>query len=54
MLPCYVQFGIVASATDTVIVCFAESPNDFQSNHPLLSQEMLNAWRQIYPNEFGL
>lgn len=48
-----VVLGIVASATDTVVVCFAESPNEFQANYPELSQEMLLAWRQIYPSEFG-
>ncbi|CAB9508728.1 Protein PNS1 [Seminavis robusta] len=50
----HVVLGIIASATDTVLVCFAESPNEFQSNYPQLSQEMLTAWRQIYPEEFGL
>jgi hypothetical protein len=49
-----VVLGIVASATDTVVVCFAESPNEFQANYPELSQEMLQAWRQIYPSEFGI
>jgi len=54
-LPCIapafiLQLGVVASATDTVIVCFAESPNEFQANHPELSQHMLEAWRQMYPS----
>jgi len=49
----HVVLGVIASATDTVIVCFAESPNDFQANYPELSQQMLFAWRQIYPNECG-
>ena len=48
-----VVFGVIASASDTVMVCFAESPNDFQENFPELSQQMLLAWRQIYPEECG-
>ena len=49
-----IVFGVVASATDTVIVCFAESPNDFERNYPELSRNMLSAWNQIYPSEFGM
>ena len=48
------KLGVVASATDTVIVCFAESPNEFRANYPQLSHDMLSAWRQIYPNEIGI
>ena len=49
-----VQLGVVGSACDTCIVCFAESPNDFNANHPELFQQMMGAWRQIYPSDFGM
>lgn len=48
-----VLLGVIASATDTVIICFAEGPNDFHANYPELSQQMRLAWRQIYPEECG-
>lgn len=48
-----ITMGVVQSAVDTVIVCFAEAPNEFQNNHPALAQQMMVAWRQVYP-ECGL
>ena len=50
---CSTLFGLVSSAVNTVIVCFAEAPAEFQLNHPQLSQQMILAWRDAYPNEFG-
>jgi len=50
---CSSLFGLVSSAVNTVIVCFAEAPSEFHSNHPQLSQQMILAWRDAYPNEFG-
>ena len=44
--------SVVSSAVDTVIVCFAEAPNEFRSNYPLLSDQMVRAWRRTYPQEF--
>jgi Plasma-membrane choline transporter len=46
-------FSIVSSAVNTVIVCYAEAPSEFQINHPQLSDRMRNAWQQAYPSEFG-
>ena len=45
-------FSVVSSAVNTVIVCYAEAPAEFQQNHPRLSEEMRAAWRQAWPNEF--
>jgi hypothetical protein len=45
-------FSVVGSAVNTVIVCYAEAPNEFQTNHPQLSERMTNAWRQAYPDQF--
>jgi hypothetical protein len=41
------------SAVDTVIVSFAEAPEEFETNHPALCQQMMTAWRQVYPEECG-
>lgn len=49
----YILMGVVASAVDTVIVAFCESPLEFERNHPSLYLQMSAAWGQIYPEEFG-
>ena len=49
---CTTLFSLISSAVNTVIVCYAEAPNEFQTNHPALSERMLMAWRQAWPNEF--
>lgn len=46
-------FSLVGSAVNTVIVCYAEAPNEFQANHPELSNRMRETWRQAWPNEFN-
>jgi len=50
---CSVLLGLVGSAVNTVIVCFAEAPTDFQNNYPALSLEMRQAWREAYPDQCG-
>lgn len=50
---CTTLFSVVSSAVNTVIVCYAEAPNEFQTNHPALSERMLSSWRQAWPNEFS-
>jgi hypothetical protein len=50
----YVLMSVVASAIDTVLVAFAEGPLDFERNHPGLYTQMITAWRQVYPEEFGM
>lgn len=45
-------FSVVSSAVNTVIVCYAEAPSEFQSNHPRLSDHMRDSWRQAWPSEF--
>lgn len=45
-------FSVVSSAVNTVIVCYAEAPAEFQQNHPKLSEDMRSAWRQAWPNDF--
>jgi len=46
------MMSVVGSAINTVIVCYAEAPNDFQANHPELSDRMRYTWRQVWPVQF--
>ncbi|GKY92596.1 hypothetical protein MPSEU_000229700 [Mayamaea pseudoterrestris] len=38
--------GVVGSAVNTVLVCFAADPFIFDKNHPTLSREMRESWSQ--------
>lgn len=46
---CSILMSVVGSAVNTVIVCFAESPAEFEANHPDLSREMRSSWMQAWP-----
>ena len=46
---CSILMSVIGSAVNTVIVCFAEGPAEFQRNHPTLSQKMRAAWLGAYP-----
>jgi hypothetical protein len=46
-----VSFRIVESAVRTVIVCFAESPDDAARWHPLEVECLRDGWLQSYPEE---
>lgn len=48
-----VMFSVVDSSVNTVIVCFAEGPQEFDQNHPELSEDMRDGWRKVYPEECG-
>jgi hypothetical protein len=48
-----ILMGVIDSAVSTAIVCFAESPSDLHTNHPELYEEMVSAWRNVYPNDCG-
>ena len=48
-----VLISVVSSAVNTCVVCFAEAPNDFRANHPVLAARMMEAWRLAYPSECG-
>lgn len=49
-----ILFSVVNSALDTVMVCFAESPNNLRLNHPPeISQRLMETWKVAYPNECG-
>lgn len=36
--------GFVGSAVNTVLICFASAPMEFERNHPILSRDMREAW----------
>jgi hypothetical protein len=48
-----IMMSIVGSAVNTVIVCFAEAPAEFQANHAELSNEMRMTWRHAWPDVCG-
>ena len=39
--------GVVASAVNTVLICFAADPFEFEKNHPRLSLEMRGVWSEL-------
>jgi hypothetical protein len=44
-----ILMGVVSSAVNTVIICFAENPLDFQTCHPDLCEELNSAWVSVWP-----
>mmetsp|Transcript_23643 Transcript_23643/g.35257 ORF Transcript_23643/g.35257 Transcript_23643/m.35257 type:complete len:564 (+) Transcript_23643:134-1825(+) len=44
-----VLLTIINSAERAVIVCFAGSPVEFHENHTEMSNEMREAWREVWP-----
>lgn len=48
-----ILLSVVDSSVNTVLVAFAEAPSEFEENHPQLSSDMREAWRQVYPAECG-
>ena len=47
-----ILLSVVASAVDTIVVSFAESPLEMERNHPGLYVQMSNAWAQAFPEEY--
>mmetsp|Transcript_3638 Transcript_3638/g.8345 ORF Transcript_3638/g.8345 Transcript_3638/m.8345 type:complete len:482 (+) Transcript_3638:90-1535(+) len=46
---CSILMNVVGGAVNTVIVCYAESPAEFQTNHPALAHQMRSAYMQAFP-----
>ena len=44
-----VLFSLISGSVNAVLVCFATSPVDFDRNYPTLSDDMRNAWREVWP-----
>jgi Plasma-membrane choline transporter len=49
-----IVFSVVSSAVNTVLICFASSPVEFEANHSLLSSEMRQAWREVWPDALDI
>ena len=49
-----VALFVVESAVRTVIVCFAESPEEFAEHHAELSEVMKSGWAEAYPTVAGV
>eukprot|EP00536_Pseudo-nitzschia_multiseries_P008053 jgi/Psemu1/256836/estExt_Genewise1Plus.C_1980029 len=49
----FILMKVVLSAVDTVIVAFAEAPAEFNTHHPALYNNMIQKWRQVFPEECG-
>lgn len=49
-----ILFSVVSSSVNTVLVCYASSPVDFDKNHPELSAETRAAWREVWPNALDI
>jgi len=46
---CTVLLSTIASGVNTVIVMFADAPQEFEQNHPELSAKMRATWLEFYP-----
>jgi len=44
--------NLLLSAVKTIVVCYAEAPDEFDRNHPLSSDNMHLAWTLVYLEEF--
>ena len=43
---------VIESSVSTIIVCFAEAPDEFEENHPTHNQAMRDAWSEVYQIRF--
>ena len=50
----YLLLSVVSSAVDTVLVAWAEAPLELERHYPGLYAAQVAAWRQAYPQEFGM
>ena len=41
-------FGLLSSAVDSIIVCYAEAPNELEESHPDIAQEMSQTWADAW------
>lgn len=49
LLMANITLGVVDSAVETVIVCWAEAPADLETNHPEQFSKMKETWEEHYP-----
>ena len=48
-----IVFRVILSSIDTILVLFAEAPQEFHANHPALARELQDAWTQTFPDIFS-
>jgi len=46
-----IMMELVHSAVHAVIVCLAEAPALFHYHHPALAEQLIDAWKDCYPDE---
>lgn len=46
-----VFMGLLSSAVDGIIVCYAEAPKELEENHPAVAQEMSRTWAAAWGEE---
>jgi len=49
ILICLILLSTISSGVNTVIVMFADAPQEFEQNHPELSAKMRAEWEKFYP-----
>eukprot|EP00970_Alexandrium_tamarense_P010652 scaffold2187_cov180-Alexandrium_tamarense.AAC.8 len=45
-----ITFGLLSSAVDSIIVCYAEAPSEFNESHPVEAQDMHETWTSAWPS----
>jgi len=45
-----IVMSVVRGGASTLIVCFADSPECLQENHPKLTLELIDAWAASFPD----
>ncbi|KAL7475575.1 hypothetical protein ACHAW6_001491, partial [Cyclotella cf. meneghiniana] len=48
-----VFMGLLSSAVDAIIVCYAEAPNELHDSHPAIAQKMHLTWSEAWGNLSG-
>jgi len=44
-------FGLLSSAVDSIIVCYAEAPKELEESHPDVAQEMSQTWTDAWGSD---
>lgn len=48
-----VFMGLLSSAVDAIIVCYAEAPKELEESHPAIAQEMSQTWTEAWGDLSG-
>jgi len=48
-----VFLGLLSSAVDGIIVCYAEAPKELEENNPIMAQEMSRTWAAAWGEELS-